>query len=79
MDAQNVPEELVELLYDALSICDGHEEAREALAAVLPAHEAMVRAKVAEEIEAECIDPEWPNDDISVNGARAAAIARGGQ
>ena len=76
MDPQNVPEELVELLYDALSICDGHEEAREALAAVLPAHEAMVRAKVAEEIEAaHAKDPSCPDCCLPT----AAQIARGGQ
>lgn len=41
--------------------------------------EAAVRKQVAREIEAECVDPEWPNDGISQNGKRAADIARGGQ
>lgn len=32
--------------------------------------------EIAQAIEAECIDSEWPNDDISANGKTAAAIAR---
>jgi hypothetical protein len=39
--------------------------------------ERRVREQVARQIEAECIDPEWPNDDVSRNGALAAQIARG--
>lgn len=57
--------------------------AAERAAIIAAAYDAMaphIRRQVAEEIadaiEAECIDPDWPNDDISVNGARAAAIAR---
>lgn len=40
---------------------------------------AMVRRvveKIAQAIEAECVDLDWPNDEVSRNGARAAAIAR---
>lgn len=50
MRPEDVPDELVDLLYDALVVCDGHEEAREVLVAVLPAHEQMVRAEVADDL-----------------------------
>lgn len=46
MSPEDVPEELVELLYDLMSTCDGFDEARDILTTLLPAHEAMIRAKV---------------------------------
>lgn len=83
MKFEDVPDELIDLAEaawpeanQAISCGDGMARL---LAAVLPAHEAMVRAKAAEEIEAyaSCL----PNQlGHRVRWVRAAAeIARGGQ
>lgn len=54
MRPEDVPDELAARLYNALTVCDGLEEAREALAAVLPFRDAQIeretRTKVAAEI-----------------------------
>jgi hypothetical protein len=77
MKAEDVSELLVDAAYPA-ALAHGipwHDDAvRIMLAAAVAAHEAMVRAKVAEEIEAE-----YHRRDIA-HGAylHAAEIARGG-
>lgn len=80
MRAEDVPDELIDRarkawVASARGHLPGHGMAH-ALAAVLPAYEAMVRAKVAEEIERQ----EARDGDGSSWGngmRRAAAIARG--
>lgn len=97
MKPEDVPEELAktlgERLYDDYhegcdeTGCSGisHEQceeiAREYLSLVLPAHEAMVRQRVAEEIEAQ-VSPAAGRSAVDFVGAAyrgAARIARGGQ
>lgn len=90
MDPQNVPEELTSTLAAAIrkgfGPFGGLKPEAEALAwaavaAVLPSHEALVRAKVAEEIEAAIPDKLYGQLELhAAAGQRMAAkIARGGQ
>jgi hypothetical protein len=82
MSPEDVPDEVVALFYDASALCadftNDERPIRAGLAAVLPAHEAMVRAKVIAEIEAKADDMEsggWTV--VAGHLRRTAEILRG--
>ncbi|MGR6922609.1 hypothetical protein ACU635_50860 [[Actinomadura] parvosata] len=70
---EDVPDDLVELFsrsyLEANPRCGA---VRVGLASVLT----EVCERIAQAVEVKCVDPEWPNDDISRGGELAAAIIR---
>lgn len=69
---EDVPDDLVAVFHRAHVGTNRDEAVRAALASVLT----EVCEQIATAVEKECIDPDWPNDDISANGKVAAAVVR---
>ncbi|MEV0616134.1 hypothetical protein AB0I81_22665 [Nonomuraea sp. NPDC050404] len=70
---EDLPDDLVELFSRSYLDADPRCGAvRAGLAALLT----EVCERIAQAVEARCIDPDWPSDEVSVNGELAAAVIR---
>ncbi|GAA0989193.1 hypothetical protein GCM10009555_072630 [Acrocarpospora macrocephala] len=76
IDPKDFPADLLDAVYLRV-LANGipwHPDAVRILAAALLTE---ARERIAQAVEEACIDPDWPSDDVSSNGALAVAVVRG--